>query len=76
MEVCSVNDVTYDLSTARKNPYAEKLKQGYTIRIHVPPEEERQKEMNDFFVSEEELQMIKAFVASEDKKREMGKAAK
>jgi len=71
-----MNDATYDLSTARKNPYAERLKKGYTIRIHVPPEEERQKEMNNFFVTEEELQMIKAFVVSEEKKREMGKAAK
>ena len=59
---------------ARKNPYAEKLKNGYTIRIHVPPEEERQREMNDFFVSDDELQMIKDFVASEEKKRKMKNA--
>ena len=66
-----MSEVIYDISTAKKNPYAEKLKKGYTIRIHVPPEEERQKEMNDFFVSDDELQMIKDFVASEEKKRKM-----
>jgi hypothetical protein len=64
-----MSNVAYDLSTARINPYAERLKKGYTIRIHVPPEEERQKEMNDFLVSDDELQMIKDFVASEEKKR-------
>jgi len=63
------NDIAYDLSTARKNPYAEKLKKGYTIRIYVPSEEERQKEMNDFFISDDELQMLKDFVASEERKR-------
>ena len=64
-----MEQTVYDLSTARKNPFAEKLKSGYTIRIHVPPEEERKKEMNDFFVTDEELKMIKEFVASEEKKR-------
>ena len=64
-----MNEVNYDLTTARKNPYAERLKKGYTIRIYVPSEEERQKEMDDFFVSDDELQMIKDFVASEEKKR-------
>ena len=59
----------YDLSTARKNPYAERFKKGYTIRIHVPPEEEREKEMRDFYVTDAELQMIKDFVASEERKR-------
>ena len=68
-----MSEVIYDLSTARKNPYAERLKKGYTIRIYVPPEEERQKEMNNFFVSDRELQMIKEFVASEEKKREAGR---
>ena len=66
-----MDKATYDMSTARKNPYAERLKKGYTIRIHVPPEEERQKEMSDFYVSDDELQMIKDFVASEEKKREL-----
>ena len=64
-----MNEATYDMTTARKNPYAQRLKSGYTIRIHVPPEEERQKEMNDFFVTDDELQMIKDFVASEEEKR-------
>ena len=67
--VRGVNEVNYDLSTARKNPYAERLKKGYTIRIHVPPEEERQKEMNDFLITDEELQTLKEFVASEEQKR-------
>jgi len=61
----------YDLSTARKNPYAERLKKGYSIRINVPPEEEYVKEMNDFCVTDDELRMIKEFVASEEKKREL-----
>jgi len=64
-----MSEVAYDLSTARKNPYSEKLKRGYTIRIYVPPEEERQKEMNDFFITDEELKTLKEFVASEEKKR-------
>ena len=64
-----MSEVHYDLSTARRNPYAEKLKKGYTIRIHVPPEEERQKEMDDFYVSDDELKMIKEFVANEERKR-------
>ena len=66
--------MNYDISSARRNPYAERLKNGYTIRIHVPPEEERIKEMNDFYVTDEELQMIKDFVASEEKKREIASA--
>ena len=61
-----MNETNYDLSTARKNPYAEQLKKGYTIRIYVPSEEERQKEMNDFFISDDELKMIKDFVESEE----------
>jgi len=68
-----MSDIAYDVSTARKNPYAERLKKGYTIRINVPPEEERQKEMNNFFVSDAELQMIKDFVASEEEKRKKAK---
>ena len=64
-----MNTTNYDLSTARKNPYAERLKSGYTIRIHVPPAEEREAEMNDFYVTDEELQMIKDFVAKEEQKR-------
>ncbi|MCL2388410.1 MAG: hypothetical protein FWC89_12825 [Defluviitaleaceae bacterium] len=59
----------YDLSTARKNPYAERLKKGYSIRINVPPEEESHKEINNFYVTDEELQIIKEFVASEERKR-------
>ena len=66
-----MSEIAYDMSTARKNPYAEKLKKGYTIRIHVPPEEERQREMNDFYVTDDELQMIKDFVAREEEKRKM-----
>jgi len=66
-----MNGVAYDLSTARKNPYADKLKNGYTIRINVLPKDERKKEMDDFFVSDEKLQMIKAFVASEERKRKL-----
>ena len=69
-----MNEITYDVSTAKKNPYAERLKKGYTIRIHVPSEEERQKEMNDFLVTDDELQMIKNFVASEEKKRKIASA--
>jgi hypothetical protein len=61
--------IVYDLSTARKNPYAEKLKKGYSIKINVPPEEERIKEINDFHVTDEELQMLKDFIASEELKR-------
>ena len=64
-----MSDSIYDLSTIRKNPYAERLKKGYTIRIHVPPEAERQKEMNNFFITDDELQMLKDFIASEDQKR-------
>ena len=73
MEVFEVSEVAYDVSTARKNPYAERLKKGYTIRINVPPEEERIKEMNDFYVTDTELQMIKDFVASEEEKRKKAK---
>jgi len=69
-----MSEPAYDVSTARKNPYAQRLKGGYTIRIHVPPEEERQKEMNDFFVTDDELQMIKDFVASEEEKRRKAKS--
>lgn len=57
----------YDLSTARKNPYAEKLKKGYAIRIIVPSEEAE--ETDNFYVTDEELYEIKAFVASEEAKR-------
>ena len=64
-----ITETVYDLSIARKNPYADRLKKGYTIRIHVPSEEEREKEMSDFYVTEAELQMIKDFVASEERKR-------
>jgi len=60
----------YDLSTARKNPYAERLKKGYSIVINVPPDDEYAKEMNDFHVTDEELSIIKEFVASEEKKRD------
>jgi hypothetical protein len=64
-----MNEINYDISTVRKNPYAEKLKNGYSIRIYIPSEEEREKEMNDFYVTDDELRMIKDFVASEEKKR-------
>jgi len=64
-----MNNINYDLSTARKNPYAEKLKNGYTIRIYVPSEEERQKEMNDLYISDDELKMLKDFVSQEELKR-------
>jgi len=63
------DELPYDLSTLRKNPYAERLKKGYCIRIMVPPEAEQQATMNDFYVNDEELQMIKDFVISEEKKR-------
>ena len=69
-----MSDIIYNISSAKKNPYAERLKKGYTIRIHVPPEDERQREMNDFYVTDDELQMIKDFVASEEKKRKMASA--
>jgi len=59
----------YDLSTARKNPYAERLKKGYSIIINVPPEEVTAAPINDFYVSDEELHMLKEFVASEEEKR-------
>jgi len=68
-----MREEVYDTSTARKNPYADRMKKGYTIRVHVPSEEEWQREMNDFFVSDEELQMIKNFVASEEEKRKLSK---
>jgi hypothetical protein len=67
--VINMNEANYDLSTTRKNPYAEKLKSGYSIRIYIPSEEEREKELNDFYVTDDELTMIKDFVASEEKKR-------
>jgi hypothetical protein len=63
----------YDLSTARKNPYAERLKKGYAIRIIVPPEEENAPP-NDFYVTDEELHEIKAFVKSEEAKRARAQA--
>ena len=59
----------YDLSSARKNPYAERLKKGYSIKINVAPEEENIKEMNDFYVTDEELHLLKQFVANEEAKR-------
>ena len=63
----------YDLSTARKNPYAERLKKGYSIVINIPPEGEYEKEMNDFYVTDEELSVIKEFVAKEESKRALVK---
>ena len=74
MVVSEMSEPTYDVSTARKNPNAERLKKGYTIRIHVPSEEERRKDMNDFYVTDDELQMIKDFVANEEEKRRKAKA--
>jgi hypothetical protein len=65
-----MDEAKYDLSTARKNPYAEKLKDGYTVRIYIPSEEERKKEMNDFYVTDDELKMIKDFIAGEEKNAE------
>jgi len=59
----------YDLSTARKNPYAERLKKGYSIIINVSSDDEYNKEINDFFVTDEELADIKLFVANEERKR-------
>ena len=59
----------YDLSTARKNPYAERLKRGYSIVIDVPPDDEYVREMSDLFVTDEELSVIKEFVANEERKR-------
>ena len=59
----------YDLTTARKNPYAEKLKDGYSIRVHIPSVEQREKEMSDFFVTDEELKMLKEFVRAEEENR-------
>ena len=59
----------YDLSTLRKNPYAERLKKGYSIRIIVPPEE-HQTTANDFNFDDDELQMLKDLVASEEAKRQ------
>lgn len=63
----------YDLSTLRKNPYAERLKKGYAIRIIVPPEAEQQSD-NDFHYDDDELQMLKDIVASEEAKRERAQA--
>lgn len=64
----------YDLSTLRKNPYAERLKKGYAIRIIVPPETEQQNTANDFHFDDDELQMLKDLVASEEAKRARAKA--
>jgi hypothetical protein len=62
----------YDLSTMRKNPYAERLKKGYAIRIIVPPEE--QQTANDFHFDDDELQILKDLVASEEEKRQSAQA--
>ena len=60
----------YDLTTARRNPYAERLrKNGYYIKIFVPPEEEREQSFVDFEITNEELAMLKEFVAREEAKR-------
>ena len=64
-------NMRYDLSTARKNPYAERLKKGYSIVINVPPDDELDKEINDCYVTDEELSVIKEFVAREEKKRNL-----
>ncbi|MCL2224565.1 MAG: hypothetical protein FWB96_06320 [Defluviitaleaceae bacterium] len=61
----------YDLSTLRKNPYAERLKNGYAIRIIVPPNAEQKHETGDFLIDDNELQRLKEFVASEEKKRQL-----
>ena len=64
----------YDLSKARKNPYAERLKKGYSIRINVPPEDELTEEFENYHINDEELQFLKEFVAKEDARRERIKA--
>ena len=65
-----MNQLDYDLSTARKNPYAENLrKNGYYIKIFVPPEEERERAFDGLEITNEEFAMLKEFVAKEEARR-------
>jgi len=65
-----MSQVAYDLSSVRPNPYADKLKNGYYIRIYVPPENEREQAINELELTNEEFIRLKEFVAREEKRRE------
>jgi len=65
-----MSEMQYDLSTARKNPYAQNLKKnGYYIKIFVPPEDERKLALESLEISNEELAMLKEIVAKEEARR-------
>jgi len=65
-----MSQIEYDLSTVRKNPYAEQLKKnGYYIKIYVPPEDERKQALDELEITNEEFLMLKEFVAQEEARR-------
>jgi hypothetical protein len=60
----------YDLTTARRNPYAKKLREeGYYIKIYVPPVKEREETLDRLELTDEELAMLKELVAKEEARR-------
>jgi len=61
---------TYDLTTAKPNPYAQRLKDnGYYIKIFIPPENERKQSFENLDLTNEEFALLKEFVAQEEVKR-------
>ena len=58
-----------DFSDWRPNPYLDRLENGYTIRVHVPPRSERLSNRSDLVLTDDELKRMKELVANEERKR-------
>jgi hypothetical protein len=58
-----------DFSNWKPNPFLEKMKNGYSVKINFPPREERQKNKNDLFLTDDELRRLKNLIESEEQKR-------
>lgn len=56
-----------DFSKRRKNPFAERMKKGYTVRVHYPPVTEQ--EQTGLFLTDTELQRLDELILSEKRKR-------
>jgi hypothetical protein len=66
-----MENTTFDFTKAMKKPHAESMKnQGYSIVINVPPDSEYRKELDEFYLSDDELQDLKYLVAKEEARRE------